>query len=1044
MIHRIAVVCLEIALALVVGVVLAGSVLAWRLSEGPIILDGLRPYVEAMLSPPGAALRAEVGGTEISWRGWDRALEVVARDVAVLEPDGAVRVRVGSVAVALSPKALIAGRLAPRRINVLDPRITVARTGDGGWRLMPESDDTGGDFDLAGLLRSFADAEPGGPLSDLLEIDVSGARIRLVDGQRGVTLAAEGVSAALRRTALGLTFNGRGTLSWDGGVRTPVDLHGDYRRGDGVVRVEARTSRVPIDALASLHPSLTALAGIKLPVGGVVRAAAGLDGKGLTGSAELTVGAGSVAVVGLMDRPVEIAGATVGLAVAPDLDAAELTAAIDLSGPTLTLTSTAVRSGTGYSVTLDGAAEDLPVDDLERFWPESVGPPAREWVTRNLRDGVVPRASVRAEAWLDPVDPGTFRLDDLGGRIDFSGVTAHYFRPLPPIDGIVGTALYDADSFDISVTDGRLDRLKLDPSRVRIRGMVAADEFAEIEVAVRGPLRDALRVIDHDPLGYPKELGLDVATVGGKAGARLRFDFPLLKDLKLDQVKLAVSANLSDVLLPGVVAGETLADADLKVELDGAGMTVSGTGMVLGARSEVSLDQRFHTRGPYTSRGRIITTATRDSLAAFGLDLGAMMGGRMAVDAQSETRADGVETVRLTADLQNAWLRVDELGWPKPAGASGILRARLTVRDGVPVSVDEFDMKAGAMAVQAAAALGDGGRPRTVDLARIRIGRTDAAGRVERLPSGEWRIALRGPTIDLSPVLDPEDPETEDENDLALDLRLAADTLIVTRKASIVAATLAVRQAGDRLVSLDLRGRVGEGLATLAVLPVDGQRRLTLRAEDAGEFLAAFDIVETIRGGRLAVDGTVTGQGLDDGMEVTARIDEFRVVNAPVLARVLSVASFTGLADVLRGEGIRFSRARVGVTLTSDRIEARNGLAYGPGLGLKVEGAYDRSSDLIDFVGMVAPAYSLSRLIDRIPVFGELLTGGEGEGLLATEFRVRGTMDDPAVTVNPLTALAPGFLRDLLSTAESPADAPVVEAPALSAPGPGVREDRGR
>ena len=193
MIHRIAVVSLEIALALVLGVVVAGAVLAWRLSEGPIILDGLRPYVESMLSPPGAAFRAEVGGTEISWRGWDRALEVVARDVAVIEPNGAVRVRVGSVVVALSPKALMSGRLAPKRINVLDPRITVARAEEGGWRLMPEAGDTAGDVDLSALLRSFSDAEPGSPLSDLLEIDVSGARVRLVDGRRGVTLAAEGV-----------------------------------------------------------------------------------------------------------------------------------------------------------------------------------------------------------------------------------------------------------------------------------------------------------------------------------------------------------------------------------------------------------------------------------------------------------------------------------------------------------------------------------------------------------------------------------------------------------------------------------------------------------------------------------------------------------------------------------------------------------------------------------------------------------------------------------------------------------------------------------
>src|SRR3546814_11511617 len=117
------------------------------------------------------------------------------------------------------------------------------------------------------------------------------------------------------------------------------------------------------------------------------------------------------------------------------------------------------------------------------------------------------------------------------------------------------------------------------------------------------------------------------------------------------------------------------------------------------------------------------------------------------------------------------------------------------------------------------------------------------------------------------------------------------------------------------------------------------------------------------------------------------------VCSSDLLAQLLSVASFTGLADTMRGDGIRFARSHAELTVTPDRIEARKGIAYGPGLGLKVEGAYDRNTELIDFVGLIAPAYSLSRLIDNIPVLGELLTGGVGDGLLATESRLRGTFE---------------------------------------------------
>lgn len=1056
MIRRTTVIFLEVLLALVVGVVLAAAVLVWRLSEGPIVLDGLNPHVEAMLSPPGGGFEARVGGTQVSWSGWDRALDLVARDVRLVEPDGSVRVRVDRVAVALSTKALLSGRLAPKRIDVLEPRITVTRTAEGGWRLIPEAEAEGaGEFDLASLLQTFAGAGPGGPLSDLLEIDVSGARVRLVDDRQGLTIAAHDVSVALLRTREGLAFHGDGILAWEAGASAPLDLRGAYMRDQGTVRIEASLERLPVDALAHLHPSLERLAGIAVPVSGTIRINTGVTGAGITGSAELQVGAGTITAPGLLEGPIEINAATITGAVTSNLDGGSMEAMLDLGGTKLNLGAVAVRSGSGYGVTVDGNAGGMPVSDLHRYWPVTVGEAAREWITGNLGDGIVPHATVHAAGWLDPVEPGTARLDQLGGRIEFSGVTTHYFRPLPPATAVSGVAAYDATSFDITIEGGHLGKLQIDQSRVRLRDLDTDNEFASIDVAARGPLVEALRVIDHKPLGYPTRLGLKLDGVAGQAGVRLRFELPLLKDLKIEQVKLAAAANLAGVDLPGVVAGHALTDAELSLDLNGAGMKLSGAGTVLGARSEVSLDQRFHDRGAYTSRARIKTTATRERLAVFGLDLGDRVSGPMAMDVQSEVKTDGAQTVTITADLQQTRLALPEIGWEKPAGSSGVLRTRMAIRDDRPVSIDEFDLKAGDLAVQATAALGPDAVPVVIDFARLKAGRTDAAGRVERIGPDEWRVALRGSTIDLSPIVDVEDDggkaaggtvkvEKPDKDGLTLDLRVAADTLMVTRKASLTRATLAVRRSGERLDTLDLRGRVGQGYAMLSILPVDGERRLTLRAEDAGEFLSAFDIVETVRGGRLGVDGLVTGNDLTDALAVSVRIEEFRVVNAPVLAQVLSVASFTSLSDTLNGDGIRFSRARADLTVTPERIEVRKGIAYGPGLGLKVEGAYDRSSELVDFVGLVAPAYSLSRFIDNIPVFGELLTGGEGEGLLATEFRVRGRLDDPKVAVNPLTALTPGFLRELVSTAERPADAPVVEPPPEPAPNPGAREDRGR
>jgi hypothetical protein len=53
-----------------------------------------------------------------------------------------------------------------------------------------------------------------------------------------------------------------------------------------------------------------------------------------------------------------------------------------------------------------------------------------------------------------------------------------------------------------------------------------------------------------------------------------------------------------------------------------------------------------------------------------------------------------------------------------------------------------------------------------------------------------------------------------------------------------------------------------------------------------------------------------------------------------------------------------------------------------------------------------------------------LFSGGQkGGGVFAAEFRVKGNVDTPDVSTNPLTALAPGFLRNIFKVFERKEDA---------------------
>ena len=84
---------------------------------------------------------------------------------------------------------------------------------------------------------------------------------------------------------------------------------------------------------------------------------------------------------------------------------------------------------------------------------------------------------------------------------------------------------------------------------------------------------------------------------------------------------------------------------------------------------------------------------------------------------------------------------------------------------------------------------------------------------------------------------------------------------------------------------------------------------------------------------------------------------------------------------------------------------------FGSQLGLTFNGVIDPVRDRVSLSGTYVPAYGLNNAFAQIPIVGNILAGGRNEGLLAVTFGVAGKASQPTVTVNPLSAVAPGIFR---------------------------------
>ncbi|MDB3895475.1 AsmA-like C-terminal region-containing protein, partial [Candidatus Pelagibacter sp.] len=143
-------------------------------------------------------------------------------------------------------------------------------------------------------------------------------------------------------------------------------------------------------------------------------------------------------------------------------------------------------------------------------------------------------------------------------------------------------------------------------------------------------------------------------------------------------------------------------------------------------------------------------------------------------------------------------------------------------------------------------------------------------------------------------------------------------------------------------------------------------------------------------------------------------IDNFKVKEIPALAKLLALASLQGIADLLTGEGIRFTDFEMNFTSRNNYMTIEELYAIGPAISILIQG-YIEQDNLISLKGTLVPATTINRTIASIPLIGDLLIGKKvGDGVFGVSFKIKGPPKDLKTTVNPIKTLTPRFITRTL------------------------------
>jgi hypothetical protein len=223
---------------------------------------------------------------------------------------------------------------------------------------------------------------------------------------------------------------------------------------------------------------------------------------------------------------------------------------------------------------------------------------------------------------------------------------------------------------NIKISHGELQDLRVTTGQIYISDLHLDDQGITIDLDVKGPLRNALQVINHKTLRYATQLGINPPQIQGNALSKLNFSFPLKTILTTDQVKIKVNAVLSNVSITNVLDSDyfpiNLSYGSLQILLDNANLQVVGKGHLYQIPIHLTWTEHF-TDCEKWRRRLIIKGSTNpfqlNSLGFFGSSY--FKSGTIGFNLSYIQFFLNKGILNLTADLTKADINIDELVRPK-------------------------------------------------------------------------------------------------------------------------------------------------------------------------------------------------------------------------------------------------------------------------------------------------------------------------------------------------------------------------------------------
>jgi hypothetical protein len=675
-------------------------------------------------------------------------------------------------------------------------------------------------------------------------------------------------------------------------------------------------------------------------------------------------------------------------------------------------------AGSEPRIAFGAAGTRMPVSALKRLWPIFAAIDVRDWVEEHISGGMVERVLVAGNAPLEDFKHNGPPMPEDGLSIDIetSGTTLRPISYLPSIRDadltlrVIGrNAVVSLGRGTVEAAPGR--KLNIAGGVFEVPDTHPKPAPARASFRIDGGVPAAAALLASDGLRDTVGITLDPATTRGTIAAQVAVKLVIAKPMPEDASSYIISADLTNFAADKMLLGQKVEAPILRATATNDGFQIKGDVKVNGTPATIDVRKQ---KGDVDAELHMQSTIDEAARRRLGMDLGTTVTGAIPIKIVGRV-GDNVSDESMSVEADLTPVKIDNLlpGWVKAAGRPA--RATYTMLKTVKsVRIDDLSIDGSGATVRGSVEFDNSNELVSANFPVFALSDGDKlALKADRGTDGALRVAMRGDIYDgrnfVKSTLASTDKAKQKQEDL--DLEIKVGTVAGHNGETLRGLDLKMSRRSGHIRAFSMSSKIGRDTALngdLRVRARDSHQVIYFETDDAGSLFRFTDMYPRMFGGQMwvAMDPPTQEQSPQVG---TLYIRTFAVRGEPALDRVVS-----GAPGAVGTTGVDFSEMRADFTRFPGKMAVRDGVVRGPLVGATVEGNIDYTRDDVHLRGTFVPFYGLNNMFGQIPIVGLFLGGGNKEGLLGINYEAVGPPGAPRITVNPVSAIAPGLLRKFI------------------------------